>query len=848
MIPHATMRLQLHAGFTFAHTEQLVPYMARLGVSHLYASPILTARPGSPHGYDVVDPTRVSTDLGGEPALAALVRALRAHGMGLIVDSVPNHMGIGPDNPWWMDVLTFGPDSAYAGFFDIDWQAAFEDGRPRIVLPVLGAPLAECIAKGEFRLKVGADGALAIAHGAQRFPLTPASTAGFDPNEDIAPERLADLLNRQHYRLVHWREAGDRLNWRRFFDINELAGLRIEEPKVFEAVHATLFRLYGEGLIDGFRIDHIDGLTDPRGYCRRLRDRLSQLAAERPASAPAGCYLVVEKILADREELAADWQVDGTTGYDFMSDVTALLHDPAGEEPLTALWRSTSGRAADFHAEELAARSELLDGSLKPEFERAAKALDAVAGRDPVGLRRALRAFAVHFPVYRTYAGLDGRPASDGWAVREALDGAAEGGGAALLGDLDRWLGGEAPSTLPPGPERTGRLVAIQRFQQLTAPLAAKAGEDTAFYRYGRLLSRNEVGSDPGRLALAPGEFIMRAQRRAARFPHAMLATATHDHKRGEDVRARLAVLSHCLDLWGQTAMRWIAAHAPLRERLAAPEPADAYMLYQTIVGAWPLDLDPGDAQGLAGFTERLAGWQEKALREAKLRTSWSAPDAAYEAGCRAFLAALLDPSNTFVKEAAAFVATIAPAGAAGSLAQVLIKLTTPGVPDIYQGTEFWDFSLVDPDNRRPVDFAVRDATLAGEIPPGDLLDHWRDGRLKQAVMARILAIRQMQPQLFADGKLLPLDVSGRHADRILAFARAKGKDMALVVALRAPWGLVDREAPRVVPDAWEDTAAEMPAGLRGPWRNLFSGTRYDGSRLMLGAIMEGLPIALLGA
>jgi len=850
--PRATMRLQLHAGFTFADAEAVVPYMAALGVSHLYASPILTARPRSQHGYDVVDPTRVNPELGGEAGLTTLVRTLRAHGMGLIVDIVPNHMGIGPDNPWWVDLLAYGPDSAYAGFFDIDWQAD-EEGRPRIVLPLLGAPLAECLAGGELRIEAGSDGTFSIVYGGKRLPLTPPGAAGLDPDADGTPDRLADLLAQQNYDLVPWREADERLNWRRFFDVNELAGLNIEEPEVFEAVHATLFRLYREGLIDGLRIDHVDGLADPRDYCRRLRGRLDSLSAGRPASAPPGFYLVVEKILAAREELADDWLVDGTTGYDFMSDVAALLHDPAGEAPLTALWHAVSGRTADFHAEERAARNELLDGSLKPEFERAARALEAVAGREPDGLRRALRELVVHFPVYRTYAGLDGRPAGDEWAVAAAREGArrslaaaGEAETGAMLGAIDRWLGGEAPSALPQGPERDARILAIRRFQQLTAPLAAKAGEDTAFYRYGRLLSRNEVGSDPAALAMDAGDFLARAQRRAARFPHAMLATATHDHKRGEDVRARLAVLSHAPDLWRETATRWTAAHAPLRERLGAPEPADAYMLYQTIVGAWPPGLAPDDERGLSAFADRLAGWQQKALREAKLRTSWTAPDETYEAGCKAFLAALLDPADGFATEAAALVAAIAPAGAAGSLAQTLIKLTVPGVPDIYQGTEFWDFSLVDPDNRAPVDFALRENALAAMPPVGDLLDHWRDGRLKQAVNARTLAARQVHPELFAAGALLPLDVSGRHADRIVAFARTDGEKAALVVALGAPWGLLDRDAPRVA-GGWEDTAVAPPPGLRGPWCNLFTGLRHDGDRLMLGDLMEGLPVALAG-
>jgi malto-oligosyltrehalose synthase len=857
-VPRATMRLQLHAGFTFADAQATVPYMAALGVSHLYASPILTARPGSMHGYDVTDPTRVSAELGGEEGLRAMVAVLRAHGMGLIVDIVPNHMGIGADNPWWVDVLARGPASHYARFFDIDWEA----NNGKIALPVLGSSLEECLAKGD--VKLGRDdktGWLAIvAYGEKRYPLSSESharlagddraLATFDPAMADGRSRLAELLDEQHYELASWRVANEALNWRRFFDVNELAGLRIEDPVVFEEVHSTTFRLFREGLIDGLRIDHVDGLADPRGYCRRLRRRLEALAEHRPPSLRNGTYIVVEKILAAEEELPEDWATDGTTGYDFMSEVGALIHDERGEAALTALWREVSGETSDFAAEEIRARREMIAGNLKAEFERAAAALEAIAGSDPEAIRRVLGEIVVHCPVYRTYAGPAGRPSSDAWVVRKAFGAARTALSPfdhALLDNVERWLGGELPCALPPGPERQKRLVAIRRFQHLTAPVAAKAVEDTAFYRYGRLLSRNEVGADPGQFALTPAKFFARCQQRTAKFPQALLATATHDHKRGEDLRARLAALSQCPDDWASAVRGWRADNAHLRQG-SAPDGADEYMLYQMIIGAWPLDLAGDDAEGLKAFAERLAGWQRKALREAKRKSSWAEPDEAYETGCRAFLFGLLDPARSrFSEEAAAFVTTIAAAGAANGLMQTLLRLTLPGVPDIYQGTEFWDFSLVDPDNRRPVDFEARRQALDESRSPDELLPPWCDGRLKQAVIARALAARRDRPHLFAAGRLQPLSASGALASHIFAFARMGDEGAVIAVALRNALPILADDRPSVVPILWHETAMTLPTELTGSYRNVLTDLDHPGGgQLMLSEIMGELPVALL--
>ncbi len=637
--PRATMRLQLHKGFPFDAAARLAPYMARLGISHLYASPILTARPGSMHGYDVVDPTRVNPELGGEDGFRRLVAALRAERLGLVVDIVPNHMAIGNQNPWWLDVLRHGRASRHAHVFDIDWHPdnPLLDGK--VLVPVLGQPYGETLAAGEITLARGAQGWEARYY-ENIFPIAPrdaaeieaASPAAYDPHTEDGRARLHRLLERQHYRLAWWQTAADEINWRRFFDINELAGIRAEDERVFEATHALLFRFYAEGLIDGMRVDHVDGLADPRGYCRRLRARLRELDRERPADAPPGpAYLIVEKILGRDESLATDWEIDGTSGYDFMAQVSAVQHDPEAAEPLAELWASVSGRPAAFEVEEVAARREILERSFTAQLESAVGALHRVALTRPEtrdysrpALRRALVELLAHFPVYRSYAVGDVRPEGDEPVFARALAGIRSERSLVLPAALDLMVGWLRDPDSPP------RRVATTRFQQLSAPVAAKAVEDTAFYRYGRLLSRNDVGFDAARMGAEPAEFHRQCAARREHFPDAMLATATHDHKRGEDVRARLAVLSEMPAEWAETLRRWMRMNAPHRavvDGAAAPSPGAEAMLYQTIVGAWPTTLGPDDREGRKRFTERVAGWQEKALHEAKLRTSWTAPE-----------------------------------------------------------------------------------------------------------------------------------------------------------------------------------------------------------------------------
>ncbi|HYS48237.1 MAG TPA: malto-oligosyltrehalose synthase [Xanthobacteraceae bacterium] len=865
MSPRATLRLQFNNGFTFDHAARLVPYFAALGVSHLYASPILTARAGSTHGYDVVDPTRVNPRLGGEDGLRRLVAALRQAGLGLVVDIVPNHMAIGRENPWWLDVLEHGRASRHARFFDIDWEPEDAALRGKVLLPVLGRPYGEALDAGEIALvRDETGGKLCVRYFEHMFPLaapgeielSPADA--FDPARPQGRQRLHDLLERQHYRLAWWRTAGDEINWRRFFDINDLIALRMEDDQAFEATHAVLFRLYGQGLIDGVRVDHVDGLADPHDYCRRLKARLDALNDSRPADAPSErAYIVVEKILARDEQLSDDWGCDGTTGYDFMDEVGALLHDPDGEPALTRLWAAVSGRSPSFAAEEEASRRQIIERSFSAQlnavalaFHRLARANIATRDVSRAALRRALVEILAHFPVYRIHATPERRAQADLSFLARAVAMAQTtclAGDRTVVGLLGHWLAGDAAHA----DARPLQTVAMTRFHQLSAPVCAKAVEDTAFYRYGRLLSRNDVGFDANRFADTPAEFHARMAARAGRFPHSMLATATHDHKRGEDVRARLAALSELADEWSAALERWVARSDGLRsivQGVPCPAPGDLAILFQTMIGAWPPNLALGDAAGLRDLAERLARWQQKALREAKLASDWMAPNEAYEAAARDVVVRLFAGEDAgLLADIAGFAERIAPAGAANGLTQVLLKLTVPGVPDIYQGTEYWDLSLVDPDNRRPVDFAARASSL-GASPIAELTRHWRDGRIKQAVIARALAARQAAPRLFAEGTYLRIDVDGALAKHVIAFARQLDDLIAVTIVCRLPTRLLRRTNDlSIASSSWRNARLKLPAEWRGSgFRDVITGAIFEKAPSELARIFAQLPVALL--
>ncbi len=832
MIPRATYRLQFHKGFTFADAAPLAPYLAALGVSHVYASPIGMARSGSTHGYDQIDPTRINPELGGEEGFQALAVALKAHGLGVILDIVPNHMAVGQaDNRWWLDVLKHGQDSASAQMFDIDWAPADAALDAKVLAPFLGRAYGEALAGGDLRLRRDADtGELSVwAYGAHCFPLRPQDQGVlgadedphpcFDPADPAGRVRLHALLEAQSYRLAGWKTAGDEINWRRFFDITELAGVRVERREVFDLIHALLLRLYTEGLIDGVRVDHVDGLADPADYCRRLRSVLYKAEALRPANSnPGPAYLVIEKILAQGERLSTDWLTDGTTGYDYMNEAAALLHDPAGEAALTACWSRISGRSPVFEDEERQARLETLQRSFSGQLEAAVAAFHRVARSDlqtrdvTAGiLRRGLTVLLSVFPAYRTYGTGDAAPASDAPLLARALEQASPfvaPGEAYILDRIAAWLAGKGPGELEL------RREAVRRFQQLSAPVAAKAVEDTAFYRYGRLLSRNDVGSDPGRLAGSVVQMHAANAERMTRFPHAMLATATHDHKRGEDVRARLAVISERPERWAERVERWNAVNATSAVGIDA---ADLYSLYQTLVGAWPTTLEASDGAGLAAFGERVMGWWRKALREAKLRSSWGAPDEDYEARCAAFLKDALDPvrSRGLLVDIAGFAGEIAPAGAVNGLAQALLRCTSPGVPDLYQGAEFWDLSLVDPDNRRPVDFDARRTAMHDGADVSTLWRSWRDGRIKQRLIALALNLRRRQPEVFAEGAYQPLDTVGAGPGEVIAFVRSCGGSAVLVAAALHAGEAVTSVDLSLSQDWCGDRSVKLPVDLR---------------------------------
>ncbi|HEV2957169.1 MAG TPA: malto-oligosyltrehalose synthase [Xanthobacteraceae bacterium] len=861
--PRATLRLQFHKNFTFADAARLVPYFSALGIGHVYASPILTARPGSLHGYDVLDPTRVNPELGGEDGLRELVTALRRADLGLIVDIVPNHMAVGAANAWWWDVLQNGRASAYAHFFDIDWEVDDPELRGKVLAPFLGRSCAEALSAGEITLVHDAARGYVIKYFEHIFPVARADwseiehhgLAAFAPATANGRERLSKLLARQHYRLAWWRVANDEINWRRFFDINDLIAVRVEHDDVFEATHATLLRLYGEGLIDGVRVDHVDGLSHPGHYARKLRARLATLESVRPADAPAGpAYIVVEKILALEEHLRRDWECDGTSGYDFMDQISAVLHDGNAEQPLAQLWARVSGRSPSFAVEAQASRREILDRSFTAQLDAAARAfhrLTRAGGSDVsrAALRRALSEILAHFPVYRLYTAPGQTSEEDLVFLRRALAGAAI---TCLPGDrpvvdlLGRWLAGEAA----PAADEALHARALTTFHQLGAPVAAKAVEDTAFYRYGAALSRIDVGFDPTRFAATPGDFHAAAQARREHFPSSMLATATHDHKRGEDVRARLAVLSEIPDQWAAALDRWLSQSAPLCETIAGapvPHARDIALLLQTIVGAWPPMLTLEDAAGCKEFAERLAGWQQKALREAKLVSDWTAPNEAYESAAHGFLMRLFAGEADLLPDIARFAHRIGPAGAANGLAQTLLKLTAPGVPDIYQGTDYWDLSLVDPENRRPVDFTARMASLDA-TPLGTLVASWRDGRIKQAVITRTLAVRRAAPRLFAEGSYQPIEVEGALARHIVAFARVRGDEIAITVACRLTFGLLADDRLSIQRLRWSGMRLRLPPECRSAQlRDALSGADFDQQDAAeLTAILPRLPIALL--
>jgi (1->4)-alpha-D-glucan 1-alpha-D-glucosylmutase len=878
VVPTGTYRLQLRPGFGFAEASSVAPYLKRLGASHVYSSPYLQAARGSTHGYDVVDPHRVNVELGGARAHKRFCALLGELGLGQVLDVVPNHMAIpGAENPWWWDVLENGQASRYAPTFDVDWNPPEAYLRDRILIPILGDHYGRVLEAGEIHLE-RAGGSFRVRYLDHVLPVAPpsltpllaaaanrarspqlaflAGVAGRLPpstatdrvstirrnrdkevlrrllsrllaeeprtagavDEEVARinadvDALDALLNVQNYRLAHWRAAGRDLGYRRFFDVSGLVGLRVEDESVFADTHSLILRWLAGGVLDGIRVDHPDGLRNPLEYLDRLR------AATRRG------WIIVEKILTPGERLRSNWPVDGTTGYDFLNLVGGLFVDPAGEADLTALNAATTGEDRDFAAVARECRLLVLRDTLGSELNRLTAALLEICEghrryRDYTRheLHEALREVAAGMPVYRTY--VRGRAGvvtvEDEAAIAEAVA-AARSARPDLDPDMLDFLGdilalrvrGVLESDL------------VMRFQQLTGAVMAKGVEDTAFYRYMRLTSLNDVGGDPGRFGVTVAEFHEANQERLEHLPAAMLATSTHDTKRGEDVRIRISALSEIPAEWSAAVERWrgfVATHG----RRARIDGVTEYLMLQTLVGAWPID------------AERLTAYLVKASREARLRTSWTAPDQAYERAIGRTVSRLLRDGG-FVADLESFLEPIVAASRISSLAQTLLRLTSPGVPDTYQGTELWDLSLVDPDNRRPVDFAVRDRML-GELEAGlrpeEILARWDEGLPKMWTVHRALRVRRARPELFdARGAYAPLPVTGPRSEHVVAFARGEG---AIVVVPRLVLSLAND---------WGATSLDLPAGT---WHDELSGGSHRGGRVSVAKLLSEFPVALL--
>lgn len=890
VIPRATYRLQLNPAFPFAAAAQVAPYLARLGVSHVYSSPYLQAAPGSTHGYDVVDPRAVNRELGGEAGHAALCAALGQAGLGQVLDVVPNHMAIGgPENPWWWDVLENGPASRYAGHFDVDWTHPEAHLRNRVLLPVLDDHYGRVLERGDLRLTWDRH-QFTIRFGDRRFPVAPpsldellriaAARAGSDElafladafaalppssavdresierrhrDKEVLGRRLAELagnpvileaidaavaatnadvealdrlLERQNYRLAWWTAASRDLGYRRFFDVSTLAGVRAEDERVFQDTHGLVLDWLARGVLDGVRIDHPDGLLDPEGYLRRLR------------WASPRAWVVVEKILEPGESLRRSWPVAGTTGYDFLRLSGGLCIDPNGIEPLRALQAEITGEDRPFTEIARASKAQVVREVLGSELGRLTALLLDVAERHRRHrdhtrhvLHEAIAALLVAFPVYRTYVRVDedgeGRPAPHITPEDEAVIASAASAAIEAHPELPADLLWFIADLLRLRITGEAELEFALRFQQLTGPVMAKGVEDTAFYRDLSVLAANEVGGDPANPAVAPEAFHAEQVATQERWPSTMLAGSTHDTKRGEDVRARLAVLTEIPDRWRTVVAELRDLAAPGRSE-AGPDGHAEYLALQTIVGAWPIDAD------------RLTAFLVKALREARLRTSWGRPDGAYETAVTRWAAAAL-AGEAFRTRVEAFVGEILRPGRVNGLAQTLLRLTAPGVPDLYQGSELWTLTLVDPDNRRPVDFTVRQRLLA-EVeagPPGiahlvPALDDPADpGRPKLALIRAALAVRRECPDAFGEGaRYRPLVAEGRHAVHVVAFARSD-EVVTIVPRLTTRLG-----------DGWGDTTLELPPGR---WRDELSGRVHDASGpLPVADLLEAAPVALL--
>ncbi|MEO8456300.1 MAG: malto-oligosyltrehalose synthase [Chloroflexota bacterium] len=823
--PTATYRLQFSKDFRFADAHKLIDYFEALGISHIYASPLLKSRAGSTHGYDVADPTTIDPEIGTEEEFAAFAGALCERGLSILLDIVPNHMAADLENPWWRDVLERGRDSEYARYFDIDW----ERGGGRIVLPVLAEPLDELLASNSLRLHQDREGTW-LEYEEMRLPVAPGTYGG--------SEALPEVLAKQHYQLEYWRTGAQHLNYRRFFDVTDLVSLREEDPEVFHRAHERVLAMVRDGQVTGLRVDHVDGLRDPKAYLDRL-----QLAARAQAKDPGDdFYVVIEKIFSEGEELRADWQTTGTTGYEFLNAMNGLFIDPAGLELITETYDSFVGGHEVY--EDIAYESkkkvmrDLFAGEMRSLNRRLTELARADPAQSPEDLSHALTEVTAAMRVYRTYIRSTDVSDKDRSVIEEAVAKAHERA-PNVPGEAYNFL--RRVLTLENPADEHSWLSLVKRWQQFTSPIMAKGIEDTAFYHYVRLLSMNEVGGHPERCMSTPAQFHETNQRSLEHQAGKLNASSTHDTKRSEDVRARLNALSEMPHEWMSAVTRWRDKNAPRKRDVGgeqAPDGREEYAIYQTLVGAWPLDV--GDIDDLRG---RLPSVIEKMMREEKIRTSWIDPNEEWESEVQTFLQSLFDDAD-FLEDFRQFQSRVQVPGAVNSLAQVLLKAAAPGVPDTYQGCELWDFSLVDPDNRRPVDFARRVKSLPTLVDAThqDLLASWQDGRIKQFVLQRALRFRGEHAALFADGEYVPLEVAGEHSERVVAFARHQGDEWAVVIAPRLITHLCGDGWP--IGEVWGDTCARLLAD--GHWRNVMSGDVFTGAELLLADAFRKLPVALL--
>jgi (1->4)-alpha-D-glucan 1-alpha-D-glucosylmutase len=956
-IPTATYRIQFNKEFTFADAVEIVPYLAELGVSHIYSSPFFRARPGSMHGYDIIDHSAFNPEIGNADEFNELVAKLREHGMGLIVDFVPNHMGIGSDNPWWMDVLENGPASAYAHYFDIDWAPVKRELFGKVLLPVLGESYGNILASGQLKLSFDCEtGKLRANYYDHWMPLDPVSypivlghnldalkeqlgadnldvlefqsilsalemlpghiePIGFaqrigeknvqmrrlaklcatspavskfvqesvdwynndgeeDPTQRI--QRLHNLLEMQPYRLAYWRVAADEINYRRFFDINDLAAIRTEDARVFNDIHSLIFDLAAEKLIDGIRIDHPDGLYDPETYFRRVQQVCGERLGvefkppqghESPADVQSRLpiYMVAEKILAPFETLEENWLVHGTTGYEFLDTLNNLLVTEENEAEFNAAYEDFIGHKSNYEEMRHECKELILDSVLSSELNVLAHRLDRIAEssfyfRDFTlsNLRLAIRNIVVHFPVYRTYITATSSPESAhqyiDWAVKLAKRNTSvpwavyDFVAGVLKGDLDpQKFGGSDIDEAFAVREKLAEFA--MKFQQFTGPVTAKSIEDTLFYRYNRLICLNEVGAEPKRFGTSAAAFHRQNSLRQEKKPYSMLGTSTHDTKRSEDTRARIAALSGLPGMWRQRVNKWANFNEKFKTKVDDelwPDRNDEYLLYQNILGVFPSE-DRSESN-LAAFRERIKQYAMKAIKEAKVHTSWIVPNEAYEKAIQDFVEKILTPGeyNDFLKDVQDFVDYINPFGLSNALAQAVLKLTSPGVPDIYQGNELWDFSLVDPDNRRPVDFDLRADMLKGTKL------RWNDGSIKFHATKTLLQYRKKHADVFTRGKYIPLEVTGERSAHALAFARVLDDDIAITVVPLKPAALFKGQfSPEMFgsSELWGDTAITLPEEINfTKMANLFTGTSVEQNKssIEVSKLFADHPVAVL--